>query len=98
MARDFAAVALAIDHVQNLRKRAISDQMEGWRTVSFEAERVVTVGAERFEAHVSGALDRIDVSFDEDSSLKVSSPWRPGQPVWRGTVGAARCPSRSARR
>jgi hypothetical protein len=37
-------VAFAIDHVQNLRKRAISDQMEGWRTVTFEADRVVMIG------------------------------------------------------
>jgi propionyl-CoA carboxylase alpha chain len=85
-ARVFAAVAFAVDHVQNLRKRAISDQMEGWRTVSFETERVVAVGAQSFEAQLSGALDLISVSFSDGAALKVSSAWRPGQPVWQGQV------------
>jgi propionyl-CoA carboxylase alpha chain len=86
LARTFAAVAFAIDHVQNLRKRAISDQMEGWAQVRFEADRLVTVGAERFEAHLAGALDLISMTFSDGVALKVSSGWRPGQPVWQGQV------------
>ncbi len=88
-ARHMAAVAFAIDHVQNLRKRAISDQMEGWRTVSFEENRVVMVGEARFEAHVGGALDLISVTFAGETALHIISEWRPGQPVWRGSVGAS---------
>ncbi len=85
-AQRMAAVAFAIDHVQNMRKRAISDQMEGWRTVSFEADRVVTLGATRFEGHVSGALDAITISFGDGTAVTVSSGWRPGRPVWQGLV------------
>ncbi len=85
-ARHMAIVAFAIDHVQNLRKRAISDQMEGWRTVSFDAERVVLVGDARFEAHVGGALDCITMAFAGETAVRIVSGWRPGQPVWRGTV------------
>ncbi|MCX7341119.1 MAG: acetyl/propionyl/methylcrotonyl-CoA carboxylase subunit alpha [Hyphomicrobiales bacterium] len=87
-AQRMAAVAFAIDHVQNLRKRAISDQMEGWRAVSFEADRVVTLGARRFEGHVSGASDTITITFGDGMVMQVSSGWRPGRPVWHGLVDA----------
>ena len=88
-ARHMAAVAFAIDHVQNLRKRAISDQLEGWRTVSFEADRVVMVGEARFEAHVGGALDAVNVTFEGESPTRIVSDWRPGQPVWLGSVSGS---------
>ncbi len=81
-----AAVAFSIDHVQNLRKRAISDQMKGWRSVAFEADRVAMVGDMRFEAHVGGALDMVGVAFADGTALTIASDWRPGQPVWRGTA------------
>jgi len=85
-AQHMAAVAFAIDHVQNMRKRAISDQMEGWRAVSFEADRVVTLGAARFEGHVSGAHDAITITFGDGAVVSVSSGWRSGRPVWQGLV------------
>src|SRR5215218_8941290 len=54
-----AAVAAAIDHRLNARKRRISGQMRDPRFVRFERGRV-----------------------------PVASDWRPGEPVWTGTVGA----------
>jgi len=90
LARRIALVAFAIDHIQNLRKRAISDQMEGWRTVTFEAERVVMLGDAVFGGTVSGALNAVSVSFDDGTEAEVVSDWRPGQPVWRGLVDGER--------
>jgi propionyl-CoA carboxylase alpha chain len=89
LARRMAAVAFAIDHVQNVRKRAISDQMQGWREVSFDSERALTLGEARFAAIVSGALDPVTVRFEDGDCVEVRSTWRPGQPVWRGRVGEA---------
>ena len=85
-ARLFAALGLAIDHVHNLRKRGVSGQMEGWKTVAFEAERVVLVGEERFEAEVAGGVEQITVAFAQGAPLTLRSDWTPGQPVWRGLV------------
>jgi propionyl-CoA carboxylase alpha chain len=82
-----AAVAAAIDHVMNLRKRAISDQMDGWKTVAFDADRVVVLGADRFEVHVGGVFGQISMTHAGQAPVDVMSQWLPGQPVWRGTVG-----------
>lgn len=85
-AQRMAAVAFAIDHVQNMRRRAISGQMEGWRDVAFEADRVVTLGANRFDGHVAGPRDCIVITFANDKTVRVSSDWQPGRPVWQGLV------------
>jgi propionyl-CoA carboxylase alpha chain len=90
LARRIALVAFAVDHVQNLRKRAISDQMEGWRTVTFETERVVMLGDQEFAGTVAGALDLVSVAFDDGTVAEVVSDWRPGQAVWRGLVDGER--------
>ncbi len=89
-ARRMAAVAFCIDHVQNLRKRAISQQMEGWRSVAFESERVVTLGTALFSAKVSGAIEAVNVAFDGGDAVQVTHEWRPGLPVWRGAVDGER--------
>ncbi len=86
LALRMAAAAFAVDHVQNLRKRAISDQMEGWRSVTFEASRVVAIGERRIEATVTGGLDAVRIDHDDGTSITVASDWRPGQPVWRGRI------------
>src|SRR4029078_4791693 len=50
-----AAVAIAIDHLANARRRQITDQMGG-PSVRFANRRIAMVGAERVEAQVEGAL------------------------------------------
>ncbi|MGO4677268.1 acetyl-CoA carboxylase biotin carboxylase subunit [Bosea sp. 2YAB26] len=80
-----AAIAIACDHRLNQRKRHVSAQMEGWRKVEFERTRIVTLGGERFEGIVAEQGETILVSFG-DRSLAVASEWRPGEPVWRGTL------------
>jgi propionyl-CoA carboxylase alpha chain len=85
-----AAVAIAIDHLTNARRRQITDQMGG-PPVRFASRRIAMVGSERVEALVEGALGApIKVTFDGKGKrrdvLELQSVWWPGQPVWTGMV------------
>jgi propionyl-CoA carboxylase alpha chain len=84
-----AAIAIACDHKLNQRKRNVSAQMEGWRRVAFDRTRIVTLGSERFEGQVTESVSEqgqaIAIAFGP-RSLVVASEWRPGEPVWRGTL------------
>ncbi|WP_342234514.1 acetyl/propionyl/methylcrotonyl-CoA carboxylase subunit alpha [Inquilinus sp. OTU3971] len=85
VARRMAAIAIACDHRLNARKRRISAQMEGWRRVEFDSTRIVTLGAEQFSGLVydEGGTVLIDLG---ERSMAVVSDWRPGEPVWHGTL------------
>ncbi|MDX2264880.1 MAG: acetyl/propionyl/methylcrotonyl-CoA carboxylase subunit alpha [Hyphomicrobiales bacterium] len=85
-ARDvIAAVAAAIDHLNNLRRREISHQMGG-QPYRFTGERVVDFGAERVPLRVSGEpFEPVTVEIG-GAAFTLASDWWPGQPVWRGTV------------
>ena len=86
-ARVFAAVAGFIDGKLNGRKRCISGQMAVPRPHVFSAARVVGVGAQTFRFTIAADVpDAAEVRFDDGRSLGLRSPWRPGEPVWRGTV------------
>ena len=80
-----AAIAIACDHRLNSRKRHVSGQMQGWRPVAFDRRRVVTLGDDRFEGEVTDQGEAITIAF-ADRSLTVASEWRPGEPVWHGTL------------
>ena len=86
------AVAAAIDHQHNARRRKISGQMTNG-SVRFAKRRVVDIGGVRQHIEVSGSDNtELSVGFlDEDGapaqSVSVSSPWKAGDPVWRGQVG-----------
>ncbi len=86
-----AAVAAAIDHRLNARKRHISGQMRDPRFVRFESERVVLLGSDRHAFVLEEEDDNILLRFGdgEHGRVPVASNWRPGEPVWTGTVGAA---------
>ena len=87
-----AAVATAIDHLANARRRQITQQMSGGR-VRFAQNRVVMLGRSEQRVHVEGDITQpITVSFLDESGavrrrLAVESPWWPGEPVWTGLVG-----------
>ena len=87
-----AAVATAIDHLTNTRRRQITQQMNGGK-VRFAQNRVVVLGRDEVRVHVEGDITQpITVSFLEDDGnvrrrLAVESPWWPGEPVWTGLVG-----------
>jgi propionyl-CoA carboxylase alpha chain len=84
------AVAAAADHQSNARRRSISQQMSG-EAVSFAKRRVVKLGAAEQHVEVSGSGTSYEVAFLDTAgkraqSVSVSSPWWPGEPVWRGIV------------
>ena len=86
--KTMAAVGAAIDHLLNERKRRISGQMRPHATVRFDRERVVALGHERLDAVVEDIDGGIAIVIDGEA-WPVESAWRPGEPVWRGTVGGA---------
>jgi propionyl-CoA carboxylase alpha chain len=83
-----AAIAAAIDHKLNERKRGISGQIRRAKPVRFERDRVVMLGSERHEVTVGDEGDGAAITFADGTLVTVSSDWRPGEPVWLGSVGA----------
>ncbi|MEZ0167103.1 acetyl-CoA carboxylase biotin carboxylase subunit [Microvirga sp. TS319] len=81
-----AAVAAAIDHLMNERKRQISGQLRPAAALRFERERVVLLGAARYDVVIEDRDGGVAVVLD-GQSWPVVSAWRPGEPVWTGTVG-----------
>ncbi|HXG77756.1 MAG TPA: acetyl/propionyl/methylcrotonyl-CoA carboxylase subunit alpha [Methyloceanibacter sp.] len=87
-----AAVAAAIDHMSNQRRRAITQQMQGEK-VRFAETRMVELGEEKVRVKVSGALDGpLTVTLggkgtgEKERRIELSSTWWFGNPVWEGTV------------
>ncbi len=87
-----AAVAAAIDHKSNGRRRGISGQMLG-KAVRFNSARVVKIGTATQALEVSGGTEAPMYVTMKDgvdargTTLEIVSTWLPGEPVWRGTVG-----------
>ena len=84
------AVAAAIDHMSNQRRRAITQQMHG-EPVRFAEKRIVELGEERVRVTVAGALDgkaRVFIygSDHADRRVTLESSWWFGMPVFEGTV------------
>jgi propionyl-CoA carboxylase alpha chain len=86
------ALAAAIDHMSNLRRRAITQQMHG-EPVRFAETRIVELGDEKVRATVSGEADGpLTVSLggkgtgEKARKLTLASSWWFGDPVWEGTV------------
>jgi propionyl-CoA carboxylase alpha chain len=86
-----AAVAIAIDHLANMRRRRITQQMGG-PVVRFASRRVARIGEARLTAQVEGSFaGPVEVGFvpgqgKRRAALEVHSEWWPGEPVWTGTV------------
>jgi propionyl-CoA carboxylase alpha chain len=90
VARRIAAVAAAIDSVIGNRKRQISGQMIG-RPVVRAGRRAVWLERDEIALDVARDGDVVTVAFvNADGKLgnphKVSSPWKPAEPVWEGTI------------
>ena len=87
-----AAVATAIDHKSNLRRRGITDQMTG-TAVRFASTRIVKIGDAKQRLEAGGGGDTpvyvtlIDDNGVRGKTLEILSNWAPGDPVWTGTVG-----------
>ncbi len=86
------AVAASIDHLHNMRRRQISDQMTNG-AVQFAKRRVVEIAGERQTIEVGGTdgsllhVSFIDAQGGTEQTVSVSSKWSAGDPVWRGQVG-----------
>ncbi|AWM08090.1 acetyl-CoA carboxylase biotin carboxylase subunit [Bradyrhizobium symbiodeficiens] len=90
VARRIAAVGAAIDHVLGERKRQISGQMGG-RVVQRERRRAVWLDRQEIQLEVAREGDAIAVRFVDaegkaGNSHLLASPWKPGDPVWQGTI------------
>ena len=87
-----AAVAVAIDHLGNARRREITDQMDG-PAVRFASRRIADIAGERILALVEGALGApakvtlLDGNRKNRATFDIASQWWPGDPVWEGKVG-----------
>ncbi len=92
-----AAVAAAIDHVGNSRRRLISGQATGDR-VHFAKRRVVRLASDEVRVEIlPTAGDRkgdastvrlafLDAADQAGPPVEIVSSWWPGDPVWSGTV------------
>jgi propionyl-CoA carboxylase alpha chain len=92
IARRLAAVAAAIDHVLGERKRKISGQLIG-RPVQRERRRAVWLGREEIPLEIVREADHLAIRFiGADGTTgphQVVSSWKPGDPVWHGTIDGA---------
>jgi propionyl-CoA carboxylase alpha chain len=86
-----AAIAIAIDHLANARRRQITQQMGG-PPVHFASRRVAMIGSEPVRGDVSGALGQpitvriLDGKAASPATFQLQSDWWPGEPVWLGLV------------
>lgn len=91
VARRIAAVGAAIDHVLGERKRQISGQMGG-RVVQRERRRAVWLDRQEILLEVAReggeaiAIRFIDADGKSENAHLLQSPWKPGDPVWQGTI------------
>ena len=86
------AIAASIDHLSNLRRRAITQQMYG-EAVKFAETRVVELEGEAVQVTVEGGLEGpTTVTLNGEGTGKrkrkvtVASSWWFGEPVWEGTI------------
>ncbi|MBB4427565.1 propionyl-CoA carboxylase alpha chain [Bradyrhizobium sp. CIR48] len=90
VARRIAAVGAAIDHVLGERKRQISGQMGG-RIVQRERRRAVWLDRQEILLEVAREGEAIAIRFVDaegkaGNAHLLQSPWKPGDPVWQGTI------------
>lgn len=90
VARRIAAVAAAVNSIYGERKRQISGQLIG-RPVTRAGRRAVWLEREEIALDVARDGDVVTVAFvgadgKTGAPHKLSSSWKPGVPVWEGTI------------
>jgi propionyl-CoA carboxylase alpha chain len=86
-AHRLAAVAAAVDHTMNERKRLISGQIRAGSRFRFERERCVLFGKKRFDVRLEEGDDGLLVCFKETAHAHLcASNWAPGRKVWNGVI------------
>jgi len=91
VAHVLATVAALVDHIGNERKRLISGQLAHGRPFEFERKRVCALGEQLFHVTLDTQGEALIVRFDEQDgrTRRISSDWRPGDPVFEGTIDGA---------
>ncbi|HEV7438130.1 MAG TPA: biotin/lipoyl-containing protein, partial [Methylobacterium sp.] len=74
----------------NQRKRGISGQMRDPSLLHFERDRIVILAGEAYPVTVDSQDGDLVVTEADGNAVSVMSDWRPGEPVWTGTIGAQR--------
>ena len=87
--RRLVVAAALIDHTLNQRKRHISGQLREPELVRFELKRVVALGVKRIELEIEPRGAGVTIAFADGRKVEVRSDWKPGDPLWRGTVDGA---------
>ena len=78
--------AALIDHTLNQRKRRISGQVREPEQMRFELKRVVAMGKARIELEIEPRRAGVAILFADGRKVDVHSNWKPGDPLWRGTI------------
>ena len=84
--RRLAVAAAHIDHTLNERKRRISGQLRAPEEMRFELKRIVAMGESRVELEIDPKKDGIGIVLADGHKIEICSDWKPGDPLWRGTV------------
>ncbi|MDE3026968.1 MAG: acetyl/propionyl/methylcrotonyl-CoA carboxylase subunit alpha [Paracoccaceae bacterium] len=84
--RNLAAVAAHMKMLKEARAAKISGAMANHRR-RVEPDYVIFLGRDTFPVHITETAVGTDVAFGDDGALEVRSDWRPGEPLFRGTVG-----------
>ena len=87
--RGLVVAAALIDHTLNQRKRHISGQLRDPEHMRFELKRVVALGAKRIELEIEPRQADVTIVFGDGRRVEVHSDWKPGDPLWRGTIDGA---------
>jgi propionyl-CoA carboxylase alpha chain len=81
-----AAVAASVELVRCERLGRLSGRLRPGSAPDCR-EWVVRLGEDYLPASVTGELPDAEISVDGGTALVVASDWRPGDAVWRGSVG-----------
>jgi propionyl-CoA carboxylase alpha chain len=87
--RRLAVAAALIDHTLNERKRRISGQLRDPEQMRFELKRVVAMGKSRIGLEIEPKAGGAAITFADGRKVEVHSDWKPGDPLWRGTIDGA---------
>jgi propionyl-CoA carboxylase alpha subunit len=87
--RRLVVAAALIDHTLNQRKRHISGQLREPEQMRFELKRVVAMGKSRVELEIELKKAGAAIVFADGRKVEVHSDWKPGDPLWRGTIDGA---------
>ncbi len=97
VARRIAAATAAMHRVAEIRRARISGRLDNHER-QVGTDWVVSVGEHRFRVDMTADRDGADVKFEDGTSLRVTSDWKPGQPLAELDVGGEGLVLKTARR